>query len=361
MSTTTISNLPAAGALTGTEVLPIVQSNVTSKTTVQDIANLAGISGTNFLYVSANGTATANATALSSAYTTAQGMSPSATNRITIVAAPGYYDFGSTTFTMSTQYIDLVSLDGNRSIIFNSDTTAGTISITANNVFVKGVDVTGGSGGTGGAGKQFIVASGLGQVKVENCKGGWGSFGFRGTISGTYINCDGGLFSFSGGGASFPPAGIIDNGSSAVASGAFTNCIAGDNSFGQDYLGQSGTASGKFTNCTAGIQSFASEGIASGIFTGCVAGFLSFGGAGTASGTFTECTGGEGCFGYAGNINGVFTRCVGGSNSWISVKQVSGKLYFSRQSSGQTVPTPGLGGNIVAFITTQNNFIAQNP
>ena len=42
MSTVTIPNLPAAGALTGTEVLPIVQSNTTSKTTVQAIANLAG-------------------------------------------------------------------------------------------------------------------------------------------------------------------------------------------------------------------------------------------------------------------------------------------------------------------------------
>lgn len=40
MSTVTIPNLPAAGALTGTEVLPIVQSNVTSKTTTQAIANL---------------------------------------------------------------------------------------------------------------------------------------------------------------------------------------------------------------------------------------------------------------------------------------------------------------------------------
>ena len=49
MSTITISNLPAAGALTGTEVLPIVQSNVTSKTTVQDIANLAG-GGSSFPY-----------------------------------------------------------------------------------------------------------------------------------------------------------------------------------------------------------------------------------------------------------------------------------------------------------------------
>jgi hypothetical protein len=43
MSTVTIPNLPAAGALTGTEVLPIVQSNTTSKTTVQAIANLAGL------------------------------------------------------------------------------------------------------------------------------------------------------------------------------------------------------------------------------------------------------------------------------------------------------------------------------
>jgi hypothetical protein len=42
MSTITIPNLPAAGALTGTEVLPIVQSNITSKTTVQAIADLAG-------------------------------------------------------------------------------------------------------------------------------------------------------------------------------------------------------------------------------------------------------------------------------------------------------------------------------
>jgi hypothetical protein len=42
MSTIKISNLPSASALTGTEVLPIVQSNTTSQTTTQDIANLAG-------------------------------------------------------------------------------------------------------------------------------------------------------------------------------------------------------------------------------------------------------------------------------------------------------------------------------
>jgi hypothetical protein len=54
MATIKISNLPSAGALTGTEVLPIVQSNVTSQTTVQDIADLAG-GGAAFPYTGSAG------------------------------------------------------------------------------------------------------------------------------------------------------------------------------------------------------------------------------------------------------------------------------------------------------------------
>jgi hypothetical protein len=42
MATKTIDQLPSSAPLTGTEVLPIVQGNETLKTTVQDIANLAG-------------------------------------------------------------------------------------------------------------------------------------------------------------------------------------------------------------------------------------------------------------------------------------------------------------------------------
>jgi hypothetical protein len=42
MANTKISNLPSAGALAGTEPLPIVQGGATVQTTVQDIANLAG-------------------------------------------------------------------------------------------------------------------------------------------------------------------------------------------------------------------------------------------------------------------------------------------------------------------------------
>lgn len=41
MANTKISNLPAAAALAGTEPVPVVQAGVTSRTTAQDIANLA--------------------------------------------------------------------------------------------------------------------------------------------------------------------------------------------------------------------------------------------------------------------------------------------------------------------------------
>lgn len=40
---TKISELTAAGALTGTEIVPVVQSSTTKRTTTQDIADLAGL------------------------------------------------------------------------------------------------------------------------------------------------------------------------------------------------------------------------------------------------------------------------------------------------------------------------------
>ena len=39
MSTIKISQLPNSGALTGTEIVPVVQGNDTVQTTTQDIAN----------------------------------------------------------------------------------------------------------------------------------------------------------------------------------------------------------------------------------------------------------------------------------------------------------------------------------
>ena len=173
---------------------------------IDTVSAFVGLGGTQYVFVAANGTDVQNAAELQAAYVTAQGMSPSITNRITVIAAPGNYDFSTANFVMSTQYIDLVSLDGNRSIVFNG---LNTIDITANDVFVRGVDV-----GT----LTFTLANSLNLLRVENCQGGDYSFGGFGTASGVFTNCIGADYSFGGQG---------------TASGKFTSCIGGNLSFGK--------------------------------------------------------------------------------------------------------------------------------
>ena len=312
------------GTVTGqTQFTNGLTATTISATTYQNLPG-GGIEGSNYIYVAANGTDTENATELQTAYTTAVGLSPSATNRITLVCGPGYYNFGETIFTMDTQYIDLVSLDGNRSIIFNPpDGGRGpvyAIYITANDVFVKGVDV-----GT----NAFVIATNLNLLKVENCAGGDNSFGGNpnlgwSIVSGTFTNCQGGVGSFGGN--------EYGGDDAQVASGTFTDCTAGNFSFGGVRFGISGTASGVFTNCTGGELSFGGtlfgSGTASGTFTNCMGGGGSFGGfdinggypgvTPSASGVFTDCTGGDGSFGGRGTASGVFTNCtaVGGDYSF---------------------------------------------
>lgn len=262
---------------------------LTNAITVADLLALApippgGLTGTNYVYVAADGTDVENAASLQAAYTEATTMLPSATNRITVIAAPGNYNFGSSNFIMNTEYIDLVSLDGNRSIIFNSSNADGTINVVANNIFAKGVDVQT---------KIFKIGSNLNLLTVENCKGGNSSFGDGNTM-------------------------ILD-----TLSGTFLNCEGGNNSFGLAAI-----ASGTFTNCKGGSFSFGANG-------------------GTASGTFNNCSGGDGAFGGAGTASGNFSNCVGGNfafgNSPGGTPILSGKLYYCRLTSG-TFNTVSSGG-----------------
>lgn len=352
MANKKISQLTVAAPLTGTEELPLVQGGITLKATAQDIADLAGggLEGTNYIYVMANGTDTDNAAELQAAYTAAQALSPSSTNRITIVCGPGNYNFDSTAFVMDTEYIDLVSLDGNRSIIFNSADPGGTIDITANDVFVKGVDV-----GT----KTFTIGDDLSLLKVENCKGGSDSFSGVGTISGTFTNCTGGFYSFGNVGTI---SGIFTNcvggnysfGNGGTVSGIFTNCTGGGDSFGNG-----GTASGTFTNCIGGSGSFGgSGGTASGKFTNCTGGNYLFGSGGIASGTFTNCVGVDASFGSEGTVSGTFTNCQGGEYSFGgNGGTLTGKLFYCRLTSGifQTVSGGGITRLCLDGTDVENN------
>jgi len=378
--------------------------------TLQDFIDSVGgggLEGTSYVYVAADGTDLENAVQLQDAYDTAQTMSPSAANRVKVICGPGNYNF-LTDFVMDVQYIDLVSLDGNRSVIFNG---SGTISIIANDVFVKGVDVLL---------KNFTVATLLDLLKVENCSGGDFSFGGAAIAAGTFTNCIGGLASFGG---SFPggASGVFTDcvggdasfasGSNRRASGTFTNCVGGFQSFGgaggvalgsftnciggDDSFGTGGTASGVFTDCIGGSSSFASGGIASGSFTNCIStgdsfgsyleasgifincvgsdycfgsfgegsgtftsctgGSLSFGGGGFASGTFANCQGGDEAFaGNFGEASGTFTNCQGGADSFAGgFGSLSGKLYYCRLTIGsfETVS----GGGITRLCIDGNN------
>jgi hypothetical protein len=300
-----------------------------SKLTIQEMDdNLLfleslGLTGTNYIYVAANGTDTENATSLQTAYTTAKTMSPSSTNRIKIIAAPGKYNFGTSIFTLDTQYIDLVSLDGDRSVIFNAELSInypyseGSIRVNTDNVFLKGIDVQT---------KNFEVYSNLNNLFIENCIGGEYSFGGNNTITGTFINCEGGDRSFAG-----------NNG---TTSGTFIDCKSGNYSFGTS------GASGTFVNCTGIDISYSN---ASGIFINCTG---NFGSQGTCSGTFTNCTGN---FANSGLASGIFTNCVGDNASFGGGGSgtLTGKLYYCRLTSG-TFKTVS-GGGVTRYCLDGNN------
>ena len=286
-----------------------------SKLTIQEMdGNLEylqslGLAGTNYIFVSANGTDVENAAELQAAYDTAKTMSSSVTNRITVVAAPGNYNFGSTTFIMDTQYIDLVSLDGNRSVVFNSSNNGGTISITANNVFVKGIDAQN---------KRFLVASSLNFLKVENCIA-LGEYSFGGDFStvlsslpSTFINCECGDFGFY----------------SQNINGTFIGCKTGGGSLG--YNATFSTASGFFKDLDCGSFSLSNNN----------------------TGTFINVRGGA--F-NSSNFSGLFYYCVFDSTNPVTI--VGGKLYYC-VSKVVNLPTVSGGGRTYYCINgdgTTNN------
>ena len=255
---------------------------------IDTVSAYVGLGGTQYVFVAANGTDLQNAAELQAAYVTAQGMSPSITNRITVIAAPGNYNFSTANFEMNTDYIDLVSLDGNKSIVFNG---SNTIEITTNDVFVRGVDV---------GLLNFTIANSLNLLRVENCTGGVYSFGGSGggIASGTFTNCTAAVFSFGGGGG--------------IASGVFTNCTGGAYSLGG---GDGSIASGTFTNCTGGDRAFGGGSIAIGTFTNCTGGDRAFGGGGgTLSGFLYYCRLTSGTF-ITVSGGGRTVLCIDGDNN----------------------------------------------
>ena len=103
--------------------------------------------------------------------------------RTTVIVAPGDYTFGVNKFTVNASGIDVVSLTG------NADVKLDGISVSADNIFIKGIDSTD---------EVFEIINSQVETIVDTCVGPSNSFG--GTIGayGTFINCISDSSSFGG-------------------------------------------------------------------------------------------------------------------------------------------------------------------
>jgi hypothetical protein len=273
------------------------------------------LSGSNYLFVEANGTPTQNGSSLSALYALAKTTSPTSTNKFSILAGPGKYLLNSN-LELDTEYIDVISLTGERDVYITGN---GTIFVNTDNTFVRGIDV---------GIKNFTITSSFPDTTIKNCKGGDESFGGYPdpttggvpspgyTMAGTFIDCEGGNNSFAGNGS---------------ANGTFINCTAGSGSFGN-------YCDGTFVDCTAGDFSFATLGDIEG-------------------GTFENCVGGTDSFASVGDINGaILKNCTGGQNSFAFQTNIFGILQDCRLTDG-FFPTLNISdpGQLITCINSDNS------
>ena len=327
------SNDTTAGYLNGKLV---AGSNITftennnggNETLTISAASGGGLTGTDYVYVAASGTATENGTALVNAYTTAKTMSPSASRRITVICAPGRYQLPSN-LTLDTGYIDLVSLDGNRSVVVSS----ALFIINTNNVFLKGFNFTSGC---------QIAFNNATNLVVHNCisSSGTGNDNFglpsSGTISGYFKDCD------------VVGVGFTNTSSTVTLSGTFINCTTTGNGFGTATSGNNNIISGIFrycANCTStGTTGFgATFGTFSGTMEYCtVNGIYTMGGAfgggitGTVLNTVNNYATGAGATAFAklkSTSRIYYCRIVGGSGTFGTV-DAGGRVYYSIDGNG---------------------------
>lgn len=318
---------PSIESLSNGEMCLVVPDNVVY--VKKDFENLLAITtgGTQCIIVSSFGTPQENGLELQKAYNDAKNRTPSAANPITIVATPGTYKFPYAGFIMDTPYINLVSLDGNRSLIFDielndqygaidpytnnqdgSHITSPCLTILSDNIFLKGVEgqtVPSPQYENEIGGLYVLPIDVLGSfpnLVIEKCKGGLFSFGghsdvntsFISESAGIFIDCVGGISSFG-----------------SISLGTYINCVAGRDSFGTY------AASGNYVNCVGGDYSFNAFNVTSGSFENCTGGLYSFGGApgyGDLSGRLLFCRLTTGTF-IVVTGGGKIIYCVDGFNN----------------------------------------------
>jgi hypothetical protein len=331
--------------------------------TIEDLAAAigggGGLEGDSFLYVEANsGSELSNGSVLLSvvqqaAFTEPYGSPLSATNRITVLVPPGTYDLNTSPLTLTTPFVDVVSLTGNRDVIIKTSPFTLSAVIIGNNVKVIGIKTD----------KKITIESNA-NVEIENCQAGFDSFGAEGGgLFGTFKNCEALGRSFGYGNNTTIQATFIDcksgtqsfgKGENIFINGTFINCKAGNSSFGN---GSNVNITGSFTNCTAGVGSFG-YGVAAfveGTFKDCTAFSFSFGSGPnsansvTCNGIFNNCTAASNSFGSGGTEaiiydNAILTNCTAGLDSFGGANgNINGVLIGCRLTTGTFKTVSGTG------------------
>jgi hypothetical protein len=278
------------------------------------------LQGTNYLSVLATGTPTENGAAVRAAYTAAQAMTPngaalSATNRVVILLAPGYYDFDEGTlgdFNIDQSFIDFESLSGVADVYFSSMKIVSTG--TGKNIRISGIDTTKNSYLSTGPFALYTTGGIDENIYIKDCIGGDYSFGaFSSGFVGTIDTCVAGNYSF-GYTADVSPIGMYFVGANPILYGTYKNCIGGNYCFlsSQALAGGTGQVSntGTIDNCIAGSNSFIySKGdtaINNGTISNCVS-----------TGTKSFCVSEGNFFSYGVDQGGLIFNCRGRSFSFV--------------------------------------------
>jgi hypothetical protein len=209
-----------------------------------------GLEGSSYVFVAGDGTQAENGSALRSAYEVAKTMEPygnalSSSNRVVVLVAPGIYDLGADDLTLDEGFVDVMSLDGERSVIIKrSGGSAGAVRVrlTSDGIRLRGIDAEDGQirmvGGTPTSIFEKCRATGAGSFSSTglftsgtfiDCVGGANAFGGATDFSGTAIRCVGTTGCFTGGaGGGFIFSGVAED--TTITSG-----------FGEDFSSANGT------------------------------------------------------------------------------------------------------------------------
>jgi len=229
-----------------------------------------------------------------------------------LIIGPGEYNIA--TPLVIDNYVSVVSLTGQRDVIISGSDVQVTAGANIEGEIICGLNLKN---------TKFIVDSGLDLITFKNIKA-LSNFSFDnnnvpgGSLSGTFIDCEGGERSFA-------------SSLGANASGTFIGCKVSGNSFGSN----DGITSGRFIDCeSTSVRSFGAYSQQTG-------------------GYFRNCTGGGQDFGFTSiDINAVFDSCNSGTSGFASYSVTNSGTFRNCHSGSQSFgyspgypsATPNTGG-----------------